>query len=184
MIYLLVALPAEFPADVELPENVKLVYIGVGKINAAYWTMKVLQNNNVEKIVNYGTVGAINNNLSNLVIPNIIIQRDMNAEPQAKRSITPFENSSFCGDIHLNTDTKVVLGTGDSFVVQHDPWFDEKKIDIVDMEAYAIAKICKLEKVPFECYKYVSDFADESANDNWDKNVSKGYEIFLDTFLK
>jgi adenosylhomocysteine nucleosidase len=184
MIYLIVALESELPKNIYLGNNIQIVYTGVGKINASYMTMKVLQNNNVEKIVNYGTVGAINNNLSNLVIPDIITQRDMNAEPQAKRSITPFENSSFCGDIHLNTDTKVVLGTGDSFVVQHDPWFDEKKIDIVDMEAYAIAKICKLEKVPFECYKYVSDFADDSANETWNKNVSKGYEMFLDTFLK
>lgn len=186
MIYLLVALPAEFPADVELPENIKLVYIGVGKVNAAYWTMKILQKNDVEKIVNFGTVGAINKKLLGLLNPTKIVQRDMNAEPQAPRGNTPFENEKLSHDIYLETKDKIhiTLGTGDSFVTEHDPWFDEKKIDIVDMEAYAIAKICKLEKIPFECYKYISDFADDNANETWDKNVSKGYEIFLDTFLK
>jgi adenosylhomocysteine nucleosidase len=186
MIYLLVALPAEFPEEIKLSENVKLVYSGVGKINAAYWTMKVLQKNDVEKIVNFGTVGAINKKLSGLIIPNKIIQRDMIAEPQAPRGNTPFENEKLSHEIYLETldKTHITLGTGDSFVTEHDPLFKEKKIDVVDMEAYAIAKICKLEKVPFECYKYVSDFADDNANETWDKNVSKGYEIFLDTFLK
>lgn len=30
--------------------------------------------------------------------------------------------------------------------------------------------------------EFPKEFADKSANDTWDKNVSKGYEMFLDTF--
>ena len=29
----------------------------------------------------------------------------------------------------------------------------DMKVDVVDMEAYAIAKVCKLEKIEFKCFK-------------------------------
>ena len=35
------------------------------------------------------------------------------------------------------------------------------------MEAYALAKICKLENIDFVCIKYISDGADTSAADDW-----------------
>ena len=46
------------------------------------------------------------------------------------------------------------------------------------MEAYAIAKVCQHYHAPFICYKWVSDFADENAADNWKQNVSNGAEEF------
>ena len=47
---------------------------------------------------------------------------------------------------------------------------------MADMEAYAIAKVCLHYKVPFRCFKYISD--DGNAND-WEKNVAKGQELML-----
>ena len=52
------------------------------------------------------------------------------------------------------------------------------KVDVVDMEAYAIAKVCKLENIEFKCFKYISDNADENADHDWNKNLAKGASTF------
>ena len=51
-------------------------------------------------------------------------------------------------------------------------------IDLVDMEAYALAKVCKLELIKFRCFKYVSDNADENAPNEWLENCKKGAKLF------
>jgi adenosylhomocysteine nucleosidase len=116
--------------------------------------------------------------IGQLVQPDVIIQRDMMAEPQAPRGVVPFEQSDTAGPIMLNTNTNITLGTGDSFVMKPDPWFEYASIDLVDMEAYALAKAANRFKIPFKCYKYVSDFADENAADTWQENVDKGADLF------
>ena len=46
------------------------------------------------------------------------------------------------------------------------------------MEAYALAKVCKLENIKFRCFKFISDNADETANSDWIKNCEKGAKLF------
>ena len=94
----------------------------------------------------------------------------MIAEPVAPRGVTPFEAHSTAGAIKLDSGTDVTLGTGDSFVQDKDSWFNYANVDIVDMEAYGIAKVCKRNNIPFRCFKYVTDFADENALENWTTN--------------
>ena len=47
------------------------------------------------------------------------------------------------------------------------------------MEAYALAKACKLEGAEFACAKYVSDGADEHAARHWKENVAGAAGRFL-----
>ena len=52
------------------------------------------------------------------------------------------------------------------------------------MEAYALAKLCLKEKINYFCFKYISDEANESASEDWNKNVangSKAFQIYLDS---
>ncbi len=156
-----------------------ILYTGVGKLNA----MMALANNfekwgRPSQIINYGTAGTVNKKHSGLVEVDVIIQRDMIAEPQAPRGITPFDKIETAGAIMLKSGTDITLGTGDSFVQGYDPWFEYASIDIVDMEAYALAKFAVNRKIPFRCFKYVTDFADSNAMENWTKNVSDGQESF------
>ena len=46
------------------------------------------------------------------------------------------------------------------------------------MEAYALAKVCKLENINFRCFKFISDNADEAASLDWIKNCEKGAKLF------
>jgi len=65
-------------------------------------------------------------------------------------------------------------GTGDNFVNKK----IKMDVDVVDMEAYAIAKVCKLEKIEFKCFKYISDNADKNSNIDWNKNLVLGAQNF------
>ena len=49
----------------------------------------------------------------------------------------------------------------------------------MDMELYAIAKVCKHFSKTIIAYKYVTDLADKDAAEHWEENHSKGAEAFL-----
>jgi len=46
------------------------------------------------------------------------------------------------------------------------------------MEAYALAKVCHLEGAAFGCAKYVTDGADGSAAEDWQRNLPRAAEVF------
>ena len=156
-----------------------LLHTGVGKVNAAMsLTEYMLLNKKPSFVINYGTAGSVNGKYTGLVEVDVLIQRDMNTEPQAPRGVVPFDNSAYSGAIMLNSNTNITCGTGDSFVKEHDPWFDYANVDLVDMEAYALARVCKDFGVNFRCFKYISDMADENAPKTWQKNIQNGQKIF------
>jgi adenosylhomocysteine nucleosidase len=172
MIALIIALPEEAEGI-----DFNRTYIsGVGKVNSMIATFKAIRDG-ATGILNYGSAGLVSKkDLHNqLIQPDILIQRDMFTEPQAPRGVTPFEEGDYAGAIDLGTGTNVTLGSGDSFVQEPDPWFEYASVDIVDMEAYGIAKTCrKVGNVTFKCFKWVSDFADENAMEHWRKNLANG----------
>ena len=50
--------------------------------------------------------------------------------------------------------------------------------DVVDMEAYALAKVCQQERLTFCSVKYITDGADASANNTWAENLPKAAAAF------
>ena len=74
----------------------------------------------------------------------------------------------------ITSESGYSCGSGDSFVNQK----IDMTVDVVDMEAYAIAKVCKLENIEFKCFKYISDKADENANVDWNENLALGVSAF------
>ena len=108
------------------------------------------------------------------------VQRDMIAEPLVARGIIPFSNPTV-GDLKTHAPTiQVRCGTGDSFVMAPDPWFEQQNIDCVDMEGWALAYVCKQHHMKFRSWKYISDMADENASADWTTNVANGAEIFTE----
>jgi adenosylhomocysteine nucleosidase len=170
---LLVALKEEFPITIL---NYKVIYTGVGKINAAYAaTHAILEAQRLgfqPEVYNYGTAGSCKQDIKGLHQISKVIQRDMNAEPQAPRGHTPFENSGLCIELPCQGLT---LGTGDQFVHNLEPWYESNNIDLVDMEAYAIAAVCKKMNTNFVCYKYITDYVGTPHQASiWKENVDKG----------
>ena len=60
---------------------------------------------------------------------------------------------------------------------------DEQFGNIVDMEAYALAKVCYRYSVPFISFKYITDDADGDAGGDWEENVGKGIVKFKEKIL-
>ena len=146
-------------------------HIGVGKINATYNTLKLIQIHKPKIIVNYGTAGAINTKLKGIVECTKFYQRDMDVRGlDFKLGETPFDKVKEI----IISDSGYSCGTGDNFVNQK----IEMEVDVVDMEAYAIAKVCMLENIEFKCFKYISDNADENANNDWNINLALGAKAF------
>lgn len=172
---IIVALEGELNAEI-LAASLPLVYCGVGKVNAALATQRAIHEFKPDLIINFGTAGRISSHLHGLQRVARVVQRDMNAEPLAPRGVTPLT----AGPHHFESgDDGVICGTGDSFVTSRDEWLHENKIDLVDMELFAIAAAAHRAQVKWSAYKFISDDANEGAADDWQAKVNHGEELFL-----
>ena len=156
----------------ETPDLDYFHYIGVGKINATYNLLKLINKFKPNQVINYGSAGAINKKLSGIVECTRFYQRDMDATGllDLKLGETPFDNINEI----IISDKGFSCGSGDSFVKNK----IEMDVDLVDMESYALAKVCKLENIKFRCFKYLSDNADKNAPNDWIENCKKGAKLF------
>jgi len=147
-------------------------HTGVGKINATYNLKKIIDKYKPNEIINFGTAGSVNKDLSGIVECTKFYQRDMDVSPLMNLKIgqTPFDDINEI----INSNDGYSCGSGDNFVTKK----NEINVDVVDMEAYALAKVCKLENITFRCFKFISDNADEAASNDWVKNCENGAKLF------
>jgi adenosylhomocysteine nucleosidase len=175
VIPVLVALEAELPYDLPAP-YVKIV-TGVGKIKATMAATEAVLKYNPHTIINMGTAGSLDPNLS-LGVHEVsrVGQRDMDATPLGWR----VGQTPFTGELWLGLSGRgISLTSGDNFVTSR----PALSSTLVDMEAYGIAMVCHKYKVIFDCYKYVSDFADESSSTDWAQNCADGADEFMKILL-
>ena len=153
-------------------------HIGVGKINATYNLTKLIHEHKPSKVINYGTAGAIDKRLSGIVECTKFYQRDMDVRGllDLKLGETPFDNINEI----INSEEGYSCGSGDNFVSKK----IEMDLDLVDMEAYALAKVCKSFQLPFISFKYISDGANSDSSGDWTENISSGYKIFYQKVVK
>jgi adenosylhomocysteine nucleosidase len=148
-------------------------HTGAGKINATYYVTKLILQYKPLEIINFGTAGSLKKNLNGLIECTKFYQRDMDARGlNFALGETPFDEIN---EIILSKNG-YSCGSGDSFVTSN----IEMAVDVVDMEAYAIAKICKKENIKFRCFKFISDEANENAKLDWIENCRKGAVLFFE----
>lgn len=174
-ILLLVALEQELPIQL-VPHGMKVVYTGIGKINATYETTRAIYDLKPKLVINFGTAGAIGQIDHGIYEVQKVVQRDVITAPLAERGITPFDESP---NEYTSGKGNLICATGDSFVTSDDPWFHEMKIDLVDMELFAIAKVCFKFSLPWISAKYVSDSANENAAVDWNENLKSAAKAFI-----
>ena len=73
-----------------------------------------------------------------------------------------------------------ICGTGDSFVTATDPWLVANKVDVVDMELFAIAQVALRNTIPWRAFKFITDDANDFAHEHWTANVANGQDLFWD----
>jgi adenosylhomocysteine nucleosidase len=175
-IILFVALESELPREL-VPPNVSVYYTGVGKVNAAIKATEVLSgllSDFNATVLNYGSAGSNTIPKGTLADCRYFIQQDMNT-PFGKTHETPF-------DSEIYTEIKEpTIEFGSGYVCRTQDKFEDNPQGIFDMEAYSIAKVCKIYGFDFTAYKYISDAGD---SDEWKENHSKGASLFLEQLKK
>ena len=171
---ILVALEAELPK--KMIPNWNVAYTGVGKVNAALKGSEYVSRYKPTNLINFGTAGALKTELNGLQEITQFFQRDMDARKLGfALGQTPFEET-----IYFSAQKDgLSCGTGDSFVTAP----PELQTDLVDMEAFALAKLAHLAGIHFSCFKYVSDQADEKAPSTWKDNLAKASHAFVNEIL-
>ena len=168
-------------------EDWRVLHTGVGKVNAAIELTKVLEKAHLhylppmpKLVINYGTAGSRKIKKKTLVDCTKFVQRDMDVTGLGfLRGETPFEQDPpvIIQPQHIDFNPigrNATCGTGDCFVEDKSQYYGE----VVDMEAYALAKVCYNYDVPFISFKYITDGADEQAHEDWEANLADGIVEF------
>ena len=177
----LVALGDEV-GNIDMIENVPVFISGIGKLNSAVATSKLI-NMGYTEIINIGSCGSKKHSVGEVIKIGKHLQ-DIDITP-----ILDYGYSSE-NEYEIISDEASIYScfTTDYFYEENQKIkYSEnyiKKINncsVFDMESFAIAKMCKENNIKFNCYKWVSD---DGGYDNWRKNCDVGFNKFKDLYLK
>ncbi len=181
-----------------------LAWSGWGKVSSARAATRLISIKHnkipVEALFFTGVAGAISSELSqwDIVIPNQLIQHDMDARPLYERFVIPalktdkilieknilfwtlktLKNAKQVGILNdFGTIHEGLVATGDCFISDQKV-VKKLKDDIddllaVEMEGASVAQVAKQEKIPFQIVRIVSDGANESSREDFSQFLRK-----------
>lgn len=179
------ALPQESRGRLERA-GAHLLYSGVGKVNAAAALARRLAELRCTGtppalVVNMGTAGSRAIAPHTLVACNRFIQRDMDVSGLGfPPGVTPFDAAPAMLDFPpvFTQLPQVICSTADSFATNR----HSVDGDVVDMEAFALARVCVAENARFACVKYVTDGADADSAAHWEAALDAAAQAFADVY--
>jgi adenosylhomocysteine nucleosidase len=158
------------------------LYTGVGKVNAAAALARRLAEMRCAGappplVVNLGTAGSRSVAAHTLVACHRFSQRDMDVSGLGfPAGVTPFDDAPAMIEFPVVFDAlpQQHCSTADSFATD----LHAVDGDVVDMEAFALARVCLSERVPFACAKYVTDGADGDSAVHWEAALEAASQAF------
>ncbi len=182
---IVMALPQESRGRLEAA-GAHLLYTGVGKVNAAAALARRLAEMRCTGaaqpvVVNMGTAGSRSVAAHTLVAANRFAQRDMDVSGLGlPPGVTPFDATPPVIEFPAMFPQlpQVLCSTADSFATHE----HEIAGDVVDMEAFALARVCLLEDARFACVKYVTDGADSDSAAHWEAALDNAARAFLTVY--
>ena len=164
-ILLVYAIPEE-KIEINIP-NAEVIYVetGMGKVNASMRLMRAICEHHPDMVINAGSAGTLNHKVGDIIVCNRFIDRDL-------RKVTldgvVSEIEFDCRDVARSvlTNRDIVWGTcntGDSFITEG----NDIEGDVIDMESYAEADVCREMGVPFFAVKYVTDIVGQNSSQEW-----------------
>jgi adenosylhomocysteine nucleosidase len=162
--------------------SVPVLYTGLGKVNAAMALARRLAayrhaGRAAPEVVNFGTAGSHRFVTGMLVGCHRFVQRDMDVRALGfAYGVTPFDDlpAQLEFPAAFPALPQGLCGSGDSFATGEALMHCE----VVDMEAYAYAKVCRVEGARFACAKYITDGADHAAASDWSANLALAAAAF------
>jgi len=177
-IALIMALPNESKGLFE-QAGIDVHYSGIGKINAAFKAFEVIQKTGCKTLINLGSAGSSHFDAHSLVEVVTFVQRDMDVSPLGFAvGVTPMDDeipAEIHTQAHFELLPKGICGTGDSF----ETGVPKVSCNLVDMEAYALAKVCQKLGVRLISVKYITDGANDTAHLDWEENLLLGAQKLL-----
>jgi len=164
-------------------EGVSVLFCGVGKVNAAIALSRELCRYTqaglpLPLVVNFGTAGSRVHEAGAFLACHEFIQRDMDVRGLGfDVGVTPFDEAPALLRFAPRFESLPtgICGSGDSFALED----CGLGCAVLDMEAYALAKVCRVAGAQFACVKYVTDGANQVAADDWRNNVHRAAARFL-----
>ncbi len=179
---LIMALPGESQGLFE-KQNIQIHFCGIGKINAALKATEIIHKFKPKHILNLGTAGSHKFATHSLIECVGFVQRDMDLSPlgfpHGETPMDPIKGLIQVPSKKLSLPVGV-CGTGDAFEVGR----PKIECDLVDMEAYAIAKACKTFGVEFTAVKYITDGSDDNAHNDWRENLRPAAQALLEVYQR
>lgn len=127
-----------------LAADIPVHFTGFGLISAAYRTAEIIARHQPTHIINLGTAGSRHHKIGSLV----------ECTTFSNRTIDQMETLKFSVKVDPITDLEQVhCGSADHI----DTSDLAAAHDILDMEAYAMALVCKKMNVKFNSIKYITD---------------------------
>ena len=157
----------------------RIIYSGVGKINASIKLVEAVHIFKPDLVVNLGTAGSMRSEIEGVVEVDTVIERDFDAFPLCDRGLIPFEEGN---NSHCSGHEGVVCASGDSFVRESDTYLKLMKVDIVDMELIAIARVCNKYNIPWRSFKFISDYIGHNIEQRWQDGVTRASEALIEKF--
>lgn len=159
---------------VKLPNyDIKYIITGIGKASSAMLLTKAIYEHKPDYVLNIGSAGTANHNIGDVLICNHFIDRDFEKE-QLPGIIYEIDLSNTLAEkatddlFKTSNGIKGMCNTGDSFVTE----ISTLKGDVVDMESYAQALVCKEFEVPFVSVKYVTDIIGQNSVKHWEDKLA------------
>ncbi|MGC4086353.1 MAG: hypothetical protein QM756_00370 [Polyangiaceae bacterium] len=158
-----------------------VLYTGIGKVNATYRLTRRLAEERAAGraplVVNFGTAGSRSLAQGAVVACRSFVQRDMDVrELGFALGQTPFEDVPATLEFPpvFENLPHAVCASADRFeTLDH-----AMEWQVIDMEAYALAKVCRLEGLDFACAKFITDGADSNASVDWQANLPHAADAF------
>jgi adenosylhomocysteine nucleosidase len=175
-ILLVMALPQENVGNRLDQFGLPILYTGVGKINAAIKLSEALSKTREECIViNLGSAGSHQYNAGETLCITRFFQHDMDATALGfDLGQTPFEEEPhITNGLPVPGMKEATCFTGDRFVTDRHP---DLTFDVIDMEAYALAKTCRHHNAKFIALKFITDGANGQAAKDWSESLNLATE--------
>lgn len=166
MIYFAIALKeevGELGFEKFLGEDYKIIYTGVGKVNAALHLQEAVLESRPSLVVNIGTAGTPKHRIGDVLICNEFFDGDLveieSAVKHLKFGLPARYEAVFKPSRSVTTQ--------DTFSCYSRPI----TTDASDMESFALARVCERYGLPFVAIKIVTDIIGQTSISKWEEQL-------------
>lgn len=142
---------------------------GIGKMKSAFYVAEAIRQVQPDLVLNLGTAGTIHHQVGEIFTCCHFIDRDMEKLANLGVECEIDTSALFQSKGYFPHWTKSgICNTGDGFLTE----LTAVKGDVVDMEAYAQAFVCRSKEIPFIAVKYVTDVIGQNSVEQWENKLA------------